>query len=99
MDPTNKSQDLSGNYSSNVSFPCWEDSQPLQWKKMVVLSSISILTLASNSVILVAILSMKQKVFYQNLIIRRCRSVHVLPKITKLKFDLDFEDCLPEAKG
>ena len=63
MDPTNVSQDLSGNYSSNLSFPCWEDSQPLQWKKIVVLSSISILTLASNSVILVAILSMKQKVF------------------------------------
>ena len=63
MDPTNKSQDLNGNYSLNVSFLCWEDSQPLQWKKMVVLSSISILTLASNSVILVAILSMKQKVF------------------------------------
>ena len=101
MDPTNKSQDLNGNYSLNVSFPCWEDSQPLQWKKMVVLSSISILTLASNSVILVAILSMKQKVFYQNQIIGIlcCRSVHVLPKITKLKFDLDLKACLHEAKG
>ena len=99
MDPTNVSQDWSGNYSSNVSFPCWEDSQPLQWKKIVVLSSISILTLASNSVILVAILSMKQKVFYQNQIIRIlcCQSVHVLPN--KTKFDLDFEACLHEAKG
>ena len=59
---SNMSQDLNDSWERNVSYPCWPDEQPLQWTKILVLSTISILTLVFNSIILIAILSMKQKV-------------------------------------
>ena len=62
MDMSNMSQDLNDSWYRNVSYPCWPDEQPLQWTKILVLSTISILTLVFNSIILIAILSMKQKV-------------------------------------
>ena len=48
--------------SENASLQCWPDSTPLQTTKLAVLSTIFFLTLVSNVLILVAILSLKQKV-------------------------------------
>ena len=55
-------QELNGSLYMNVSYQCWTDEQPLQLTKILVLSSISILTLVFNSIILIAILSKNQKV-------------------------------------
>ena len=49
------------NSSDNVS-NCWPDTAPLQVTKLSVLATIFILTFVSNVLILVAILSLKQKV-------------------------------------
>ena len=62
MGMSNISQELNASLYMNVSYQCWTDEQPLQLTKILVLSSISILTLVFNSIILIAILSMKQKV-------------------------------------
>ena len=50
------------NMSENASLQCWPESTPLQTTKLAVLSTIFFLTLVSNVLILVAILSLKQKV-------------------------------------
>ena len=49
------------NSSDNVS-NCWSDTAPLHVTKLSVLATIFILTFVSNVLILVAILSLKQKV-------------------------------------
>ena len=59
---SNMSQDLNDSWYRNVSYPCWPDEQPWEWTKILVLSTISILTLIFNSIILIAVLSMNQKV-------------------------------------
>ena len=50
------------NMSENASLQCWPESTPLQTTKLAVLSTIFFLTLVFNVLILVAILSLKQKV-------------------------------------
>merc|ERR550517_876141 len=78
MDMSNMSQDLNDSWDRNVSFPCWPDEQPLQWTKILVLSTISILTLVFNSIILIAILSMKQKLSRMNYFLVQLSTADIL---------------------